>query len=267
MLPERRSSSLMTSLLPKPVLRCLLLLACPAAALLSGCQAVVTGTSAAQIRVIDTSPDASGLDIYQGSTAAAYNLGFGTVTSYISVDPGVYNLSAAAAGTRQTLVSAHATFVAGSQYTLLVGNTLNFLQELVLKDQSVAAPSGQISLRLLDQATGAGPVDVYLVPSGQKLTALSPILTNVVFATNTGYFNVPAAAYTLVIYPAGTVLPTTTTATSTTDITPVASYSGSQVTYSAGSATTLILLDQQIRTAPGVQVISATDFISPSATS
>lgn len=256
----------MTSLLPKPVLRCFLLLAFPAAALLSGCQAVVSGTTAAQVRVIDTSPDAPGLDIYQGSTAAAYNLGFGTVTSYISVDPGVYNLSAASAGTHQTLVSAKATFAAGSQYTLLIGNTLNSLQELVLTDQFLAAPSGQISLRLLDQATGAGPVDVYLVPSGQKIAAVSPIRTSFVFAANTGYFNVPAGAYTLVIYPAGTVLPTSTTST-TTDVPPVASYSGSQVTYSAGSATTLILLDQQIRTAPGVQVVSATDFISPSATS
>ena len=195
----------MKSFLLKPVHRCLALLAFPAAALLSGCQAVVTGSSAAQVRVIDTSPDSPGLDIYQGSTAAAYNLGFGTVTSYISVDPGIYSLSAAAAGTHQTLVSAKATFVAGSQYTLLIGNTLNSLQELVLKDQSLAAPSGQISLRLLDQATGAGPVDVYLMPSGQTLAKLSPILTNVVFAANTGYFNVPAGAYTLVIYPAGTV--------------------------------------------------------------
>ena len=243
-----------------------MLLVFPAAALLSGCQAVVTGTSAAQVRVIDTSPDAPGLDIYQGSTAAAYNLGFGTVTSYTSVDPGIYSLSAAAARTHQTMVSAKSTFVAGNQYTLLIGNTLNSLQELVLKDQSQAAPSGQISLRLLDQATSAGPVDVYLMPSGQTLTKLSPILTNVVFATNTGYFNVPAGAYTLVIYPAGTVLPTTTATTSTTDTAPVASYSGSQVTYTAGSATTLILLDQQIRTSPGVQVVSATDFISPSAT-
>src|SRR5277367_6604215 len=85
---------------------------------LSGCQGIVSSPTLAQIRIIDASPDAPGLDIYQNSAALVYNLGFGTITSYVPVDPGVYTLSADAAGTQQVLTSAKGTFVASGQYTI-----------------------------------------------------------------------------------------------------------------------------------------------------
>ena len=40
------------------------------------------------------------------------------------------------------------------------------LQELILKDQSIPAPTGDIALRFIDQSVHTGNVDIYLVPSG-----------------------------------------------------------------------------------------------------
>ncbi len=140
---------------------------------------------------------------------------------------------------------------------MLLGNVAANLQELILTDQAQAAPSGQISLRFIDQATRVGPIDIYLVPQGQKFTAVTPLITGVVFAQNTGYLNVPTGTYTLVIVPAGTT-PTSTT---------VATYTGAQVTYSGGSVTTVVLIDQQLVTTPGLQVITAQDYVSPSSPS
>jgi hypothetical protein len=224
--------------------------------ILSGCQAVVTSTPQSHLRIIDTSPDAPGLDFYEGSTALAYNLGFGTLTSYIAYTPGNYTITADTAGSKQILSSSRAILVAATQHTLLIGNSAANLQQLILTDQSHAAPTGQISLRFIDQATRIGPVDIYLVPAGQKLTAVSPLLTGVVFGTNTGYLNIPDGTYTLVMVPTGTI-PTSTT---------VATYTGTQITYAAGVARTIILIDQQLVTTPGLQVITANDFDSPTAT-
>ena len=232
-------------------------LALPLLLALSGCQAVQTTTNGAQIRFIDASPDAPGLDFYTGNSALAYNLGFSYVTSYIPMDPGAYTITANTAGSRQVLSSAKATLTGASQYTVLVGNVAANLQQTILKDQTEAAPTGQIDLRFLDQATRIGAIDIYLVPAGQKFTAISPVLTNLNFPTNSGYLAVPTGAYSLVIVPAGTV-PTAAT---------VAIYTGPQVTYTAGSATTVVLVDQQLVTTPGVQVISAPDYTSPVATS
>ena len=206
--------------------------------------------------MIDASPDAPGMDIYAGSNAIAYNLGFGTVTSYVSLGPGIYTFTADTAGSKQVLTSAKATLVTANEYTILLGNLSANLQGLVLTDQAQAAPSGQIALRFIDEATRVGAMDVYLVPAGVKLTAVSPVLTNISFPTNSGYLDVPSGTYTLVLVPTGTV-PTSTT---------VATYTGAQVAYSGGSASTIILVDQQLVATPGLQVISVPDYASPTAT-
>jgi Domain of unknown function (DUF4397) len=222
---------------------------------LSGCQGIVSSPVLSQLRVIDTSPDAPGLDIYQNNAALVYNLGFGTITSYAPLDPGTYTIAAKGAGTAQVLVSAKGTFAASGQYTVLIGNVSANLEETILKDQSQAAPSGQMSLRFISQATRVSPMDVYLVPAGQKLTAVTPLVTNLSFDINTGYLNIPNGTYTIVMVPTGTV-PTSTT---------VATYTGPQVTYTNGSSSTVILIDQQLITTPGLQVITATDYTPPSA--
>jgi len=181
----------------------------------------------------------------------------GTITTYVQTTPGTYGIIADSAGTKQTLVSAQGTLLNGGQYTVLIGNYLNSLQEIILKDQSTPAPSGQMNVRFLDQSTTTGAIDLYLVPSGATLVTVKPVITNITFNVNSGYFNVPAGTYTLVALPTGTVPTATTTSL----------YTGASVTYSSGAARTFILIDQQVITNPGVQVVTGDDYDSPTATS
>ena len=220
---------------------------------LSGCQAISTSTPQPRLRIIDVSPDAPALDIYEGPNALAYNLGFGTLTSYIPMPPSSYTLASNTTGTRQTLSTSKTPYLSAAQYTLLIGNSAASLRQLLLTDQSEAAPAGQVSLRFLHQATRIGPVDIYLVPAGQKLTAVTPVLTGIAFNANTGYRNLPAGLYTLVIMPAGTAP------------TPATAYTGARVAYSSGSARTILFIDQPLAATPGLQVITADDFDPPTA--
>jgi hypothetical protein len=224
--------------------------------ILSGCQAIVSSPPVSQVRIITASPDAPALDIYQGDTALTFNLGSGTITSYIPLPAGNYTINAETAGSRQILSTSKAIFAPSTQYTVLIGNSASSLQQLTLTDQSQPAPTGQISLRFINQATRTGAVDIYLVPAGQKSTAVTPVVTGVAFGANTGYLNVPAGTYSLVMLPAGTV-PNSTN---------VVTYTGAQVNYSAGSARTIILIDQQLVTTPGLKVITAEDFDGQTAT-
>lgn len=222
-------------------------------ATLTGCQAMVGNPSAAQVRVVDASPDAPGMDLYQGSDGIAYDLGFGAITSYVPTAPGTYTISTAASGTRQMLTFAKPTLAPSSQYTVLISDTAGNLQQLTLKDQSQPAPVGQTSLRFLDEATRSGPVDVYLVPAGHALVTVNPLLTGISFGANTGYQNIPAGTYSLVVLPAG-ASPVSTAA---------ASYTGAKVTYPGTAARTLILIDQPLPSMPGLQVITADDYDNP----
>jgi len=224
------------------------------AAGLAGCQGITGIQPVSQVRVIDVSPDAPALDIYPGppqsTPAILYNIGFGTVSSYITVPAGANIHAAYVAGTQQQLDTVRGNFLTGSQYTVLAGNISASLQMTVLKDQSYPAPTGQVALRFLDQATRAGTVDIYLVPPGSALARLSPIDTGLSFGSNTGYINAPSGTYSIVVLPAGSVPPSATL--------PV--YTGSQTSYPGGSARTILLIDQQPANAPGMQVITADDY-------
>jgi len=235
---------------------------CPAARLvaaiailgtLTGCQAIVSSAPEAHVRIINATPDAPRLDLYQDSNALAFNLDFGTVTSYIQVPPGAYNITANTAGTRQALSTLKTNFTTSGQYTVLIGNTAASLQQLTLTDQSQPAPPGQTAFRFINQATRTGVVDIYLVPAGQKINAVVPLVTGISFGANTGYVNVPIGTYSLAMLPAGTITTGTTLAT----------YTGPQVTYTAGAARTIILIDPPLVTTPGIRVITANDFDPP----
>ncbi|MGP8260226.1 MAG: DUF4397 domain-containing protein [Acidobacteriaceae bacterium] len=225
---------------------------------LAGCQSIAGIQPVSQVRVIDVSPDAPALDIYQNSpqnsSAVLYNVGFGTVSSYIPVPAGVNTHAAYVAGTQQQLATAHGNYAIGSQYTVLTGNISADLQMTVLRDQSFPAPAGQVALRFLDQATRGGTVDIYLVPPGTTLSRVSPIDTGLSFSSNTGYINAPSGTYSIVVLPAGAV--------PSSAALPI--YTGGQVNYPGGSARTILLIDQQPVTAPGLQVITAGDYDSAS---
>ena len=174
-------------------------------ALLAGCQGVTGIQQVSQVRVVDASPDAPALDIHQNSSASLYNVGFGTVSSYIPVTPGSYTHAAFTAGTQQQLATTRGTLATGIQYTLLTGNVAANLQMTLLKDQSFPAPNGQVALRFLNQATRAGAVDLYLLPPGSTPSG-PPIASGVTFGGSTGYLSAPAGTYSIVAYPTGRAL-------------------------------------------------------------
>jgi hypothetical protein len=223
---------------------------------LPGCQSITGNPSLSQVRIIDASPDAPGVDVYQGSSVLAYNLGLGTVTSYVPIAPGSYSINVDTAGSvpPQLLVTAAGTFLNNAQYTVLVGGSAATLQEFILKDQSQPAPSGDVSIRIIDQADKTGPVDVYLVATGSTLATALPILTNVPLNTNTGYVNYPSGTYTLAVVPTGTVI-TSKTATL---------YTGAAVSYPGGAARTIVLVDSLTTSVPSIQVVTAKDYDSVS---
>jgi hypothetical protein len=208
---------------------------------LTGCQSIeLNANTAAQLRVINASPDSGGIDSYQNNSGLAYSLPFGTVTTYVPLAPGGYALSADKAGTRQTLASTNVVLAAGHQYTAVVGNVVGSLQQTLYVDQTQPAPSGEIAIRLLDQATRAGAVDVYLVPGTGRLAFTAPVATNLNFGSNSGYLSLPAGTYALVVAPAGTS-PTSSSATL---------LSGAQVGYASGAVRTVVLIDSPLAARP-----------------
>jgi hypothetical protein len=217
---------------------------------LTGC-AVVSGDRAlTQVRFVDVTPDAPAVDLYENGGAMLYSIGFGTASSYIPMVAGSYTFSAETAGLKQQLASASASLVAGGQYTILLSNTAAALQMQVVRDQAIAAPQGEFSLRVLHQSTRTGAVDLYLLAPGARLAAAKPFASGVEFGNAPLYASLPSGTYSLVVVPSS--VPAGAVAT------PM--YTGSQAEYPSGVVRTVVLMDVAQPNATGVQALTTSDY-------
>lgn len=258
--------------LPHPAARRLALIAGlgAAAVAFTGCQSIAGAGSTAQLRVIDVSPDAPVLDIYTTSSSkpspsALYNVGFGTVSSYMQLPSGSWMQAAYTAGTQQQIASLRSSLAPGDQYTLLTGDIAAGLRFTLLQDQSTPAPAGHVALRFLGESTRAGAVDLYLLPAGDSLSnGFAPAAANISLGSNTGYHNLPAGTYSLVALPSGAT---------PGEANPI--FTGSETIFPSGSARTILLIDALGRQPPGalaseqtagpsaVQFVTAEDYNPP----
>jgi hypothetical protein len=216
-----------------------------------GCQGInMSPENMAQVRVIAASPDAGSMDFYAGGAALAYGVDFGSASTYVPLAAGSARLSANTANTNQMLVGANAGLVAGRQYTAVVTNVAASLQETIYADQSTPAPTGDVAVRVIDAATRAGGVDLYMVPAGEKLKATAAMRAGVAFGSATGYMLLPAGTYSLVVLPSGTA--------PTNQALPL--ITSPQTTYVAGAARTVVLVDHPGAQTQGVDEIVASDY-------
>lgn len=223
--------------------------------LLAGCQSLeMSPDNVAHVRVIAASPDIPAMDFYAGGEALAYGVEFGSASSYVPLLAGHVKLSANTASSAQALVKQKTNVVAGRQYTAIVTNVAANLQENIYPDQTQPAAPGQMELRVIDAATRAGSLDLYLVASDGKLPGTLPVRVGLTFGASTGYMEQPAGTYSLVVVATGTV--------------PVGSrptlMTGPQVTYASGAVRTVVLVDKPSPAEqPGIVEIVADDY-SPS---
>ncbi|MDE1160378.1 MAG: DUF4397 domain-containing protein [Acidobacteriaceae bacterium] len=220
---------------------------------LAGCQSIQsTSPSSAGVRFVAASSDAPGLDFLLNKTVQTYNLGYNSYTpNYLYVSPGTYTVAAAQYGYDTTaLASANLTVKTSGRYTVIAGNPSATLALTALTDLSGPAPSGSVSIRLVDMSASAGALDIYMVSSSGTLLTTNALYTNLTLGSNTGYINVPAGTYQLEILPNGTV-PISTTITS---------YTGSQTVLTAGAVRTIIIDDNTLVTTPPLQVITLNDY-------
>ncbi len=216
-----------------------------AAVSLTACQGLgmYSALDSAQLRVVDASPDAGVIDSYGNNAALAYNLTFGTVTNYIAVAPGVYQLAADRAGSRQTLVAGTETLAAGKQYTEIIGSSLANMRQTIFLDQATPAPEREIALRVVNETTRPGALNIYAVSmtsSDGRARSSTPLAVNLCPGASSGYIVMPMGTYAIDVTPTSAPLSSVTATL----------LSGAQLPYPSGAVRTVVLIDQQ---SPGTQ--------------
>lgn len=216
-----------------------------AGGLMTGCQNVQGSSPQTMVRVIDASYNAPAIDVKVGTTPIATNIAAQTITNYAFLPPQNGTVYIYPTQTTKASASTPGQFLASEQHSLFLTDSGAGYTAAILTDQVTAPPAGYFSVRFLQQALLEGAVDVYLVPSTSTLSGSKPLLSNVAAQTISGYINVPAGTYTVVVTPTGVV---------------TRSYSSASITFAAGQVRTMVIMDAQLTTNPPVTVVIGNDL-------
>lgn len=157
---------------------------------------------AALLRGAHFSPDTPGVDVYltafAGGTATLWlsKVGYGDVSGYQRVTPGVYAVSMrphGAAASTPAALSWTLNARAGKAYTAAAIGMNEHLKGIVLRDDLTQPSSGNASFRVIQAASRAPHVDV--VAQGGPTIA-----RGAAFGTQTGYTTVAAGSWPLVAH-------------------------------------------------------------------
>jgi hypothetical protein len=152
----------------------------------------------ARIRVLHASPDAPAVDIWINDAVVEglTNVSFGTISDYMSVPAGTYNVKVYAAGsTSDPVIDADVTVNAGGSYTIAAIDELASIGAQVLVDDP-AHDYDNAQVRVVHFSPDAPAVDV--APDGA-----AAVLPNLSFPDNTGYAVLPSGTYDLEVRLAG----------------------------------------------------------------
>jgi hypothetical protein len=215
---------------------------------LSGCQSIQNPLpSQTMVRVIDASYNAPPVDVKIGTTLIAVNIGAATFTNYAFLAPEDATAYVYPTKTTTATASVAGVFLVAQQHSVFITDTSGGYQATLLTDQAVNPPAGYVSLRFLQQAVHTGAVDIYLLPSSTTLAGAKPLLSDVVTGTVSGYLNVQAGSYTLVIAPAGN--------TDAKDV-----YTSEALQFTAEQVRSVLIMDAQLTTNPPVTVAIGDDL-------
>jgi hypothetical protein len=218
---------------------------------LNGCTTVSGSSAATLVRVIDASQNAPALDAYVATVPIALNFVGPSVSNYAFLGPGTATVDVDTNSPHAVVQQLSGDFTAGAQHSIYITDQGTTYTATLLTDQSAAAPGGDVSFRFLQQANSTGAVDIYLVPSGSTLAATKPILSALAAGSVSSYLDVAANTYEIAVAPAGTTITTTSTNTNV--------YTSTATAFASGQVSTILIVDQQLVTAPPVTILVAND--------
>ncbi|HEX2375414.1 MAG TPA: DUF4397 domain-containing protein [Actinomycetota bacterium] len=185
---------------PRPLSRRVgLVLALCAASLLALPVAAAAQGSAALVRVAHFSPDAPAVDVYVNDDKVLSGVGYPTVSKYLELPAGNYDLAvrpAGAAASSDPVVEATAEVEAGAAYTVAAVGALDDIAAEIFADDLSAPASGKAKLRVIHAAPEVPAVDV-AVEGGPTL------FQGAEFPSATDYAEVAAGTYPVQVKAAG----------------------------------------------------------------
>lgn len=183
------------------------------------------GSSSAHVRILNAIPIQSDIDMLIDAKDVAAAIPYGSVSGYITVSSGSRHLQIEATGNSTPFVDQNISVSSGSYDTILDSSN----GSEVFTDSHSTPSSGNVSVRVINASTILGPVDVYVVTSGNAMGS-TPTFSSVAVSSASAYISVAGGSYIIYFTTPGTTNVLLSTGT---------------LTLSSGQVRTVVAMDGQ----------------------
>lgn len=160
----------------------------------------------ATVRVLHASPDAPAVDVFVNGDAVLEEVPFKTISGYLDLPAGEYDVAVApaGAGSDSAVIEATLTLEAGTDYTVAAVNRVAEIQAQVLVDDNdVGFPATKPRVRVVHLSPDAPGVDV-AATDGPRIEDPAVVVEDLAYTEATGYLELIPDEYEFEIRPAGT---------------------------------------------------------------
>ena len=144
-----------------------------AALLLAGCDVAGSGGDA-YVRVVNASMDYASVDLYLDDKLKIASTGYQSASSYLKVDSDSYDVEFRRSGSSGALGSYNTDLEGDERLTWLVLGPSGDFQVIAIDESRDPADKDESLLRVVNAASDAGSVDVYLTDATTDLDDVSP---------------------------------------------------------------------------------------------
>jgi hypothetical protein len=154
----------------------------------------------AEVRVIHASPDAPAVDVFVGGDPVLEDVPFKTVSDYLELDPGSYDVAVApaGAGADAAVIDTDVTVEGGTDYTVAATGRLADIQATVLVDDNDDDFPPLPRVRVVHLSPDAPAVDV----AKDAFFGDLELVEDLEFREESEYLDLPPLEYDLSVLPA-----------------------------------------------------------------
>lgn len=169
---------------------------------LAGCGGGGNGGNAS-VRLVNASSGYASLDLYVNDTIQQTGVATGSAGSFASVSSGTVTTALAATTSSTYLLSQSRNFAKDTKYSVVAYGWQGGLRSVVLTENIAAADANKTKVGILNTATDAGSLDVYLTGDADLLSASTPVATAITGGSQSSYAAVVSGTYRLRVTASG----------------------------------------------------------------
>ncbi len=155
-------------------------------------------------RVMNASPDSPRIDVLIGGITVGHRLPFRAASDYHHIHDGFNDVLVFATDSNDLLLEGVPFFAQRQDYTLIVLNSVQFLDAVLLTDDNSAPAPNNFKFRFVHASPTASAVDVYITAPNADLMSATPAFANIAFGDSAGYASQPQGTFQVRITSTGT---------------------------------------------------------------